>query len=298
MTGGRAALILLAGLLLAPAAGAVCPDQPPPAKLQKIPPNMAGQTLDEITERGYIEFAVYADFPPYSWKAEGRARGVDIDLGTALAAALGVSARFNFVASGETVDEDLRNHVWRGPVIGGRVSNALLRAPVDPNYACRIEQAVLTGAYQVETLAIAYRPDAFPDGAPGPGDFRRRRIGVENDSIAEFYLGSLAQGAMLANIVRYRDYGAAMAGLAAGEVPAVMGPRGQLEHGLPDGARVHVPPFPGLAAARWEVGLGVRQTYRDLAYALDDAVAALIADGSLARIYAAYGLSYQPPARP
>jgi hypothetical protein len=41
----------------------------------------------------------------------------------------------------------------------------------------------------------------------------------------------------------------------------------------------------------------VHQSHRDLAYALDDAVAAALADGRIAKVYADLGLSFTPPER-
>ena len=86
-----------------------------------------------------------------------------------------------------------------------------------------------------------------------------------------------------------------MAGLAAGEVKAVMGARAQLEHGLTEGLALHAPPLPGLAMATWTVGVAVRQSYRQLAYAVDDAIRAAVEDGRVAAIFAEFGLSYAPP---
>ena len=42
--------------------------------------------------------------------------------------------------------------------------------------------------------------------------------------------------------------------------------------------RVAAPPLAGFALASWTVGIAVHQSHRDLAYALDDAVAAALAE--------------------
>ena len=114
-------------------------------------------------------------------------------------------------------------------------------------------------------------------------------------SIADFYLSGLSGGQLLANIRRYPTPEAAMAGLAAREVKAVMGARAQLEHGLTDGVAVHAPPLPGLAVGTWTVGVAVGQGFRQLAYAVDDAIQAAVEDGRMAAVFGAFGLSYIPP---
>jgi len=284
------------GVAASGAAQARCENVAPQPKPQNASRDIVGQDLDQIVERGFIEFAVYEDFPPYSWEEGGKPRGVDIELGRLIAEDLGVEPRFNFVTAAETVDGDLRNYVWKGPIVGGRVSNVMLHVPYNSDLACRIEQVVLTGQYFNEKTLIAYRRDAYPDAAPVPAYFRYDLVGVENDSIADFYLSSFAGGQVLPNMRRYPTPEAAMAALAAGEVMAVMGARAQLEHGLTPELALHEPPLPGFAVGEWTLGVAVRHTYRPLAYAVDDAIRAAVEDGRLRQIFADYGLSYAPAA--
>ncbi len=298
MRGGALACAIALVCLLAPtdAALARCEDHVPGPKPQNASRDIVGQSLDEIVERGYIEFAVYEDFPPYSWRDGGKARGVDIDLGRLVAEFLGVEARFRFVAAAENVDGDLRNYVWKGPLIGGRVSNIMLHVPYNDDLACRNEQVVLTGQYFNEKIAIAYRRDAYPDGdAPTPAYFRFDKVGVENDSIADFYLSSFAGGQLQPNIRRFPTTAEAMVALAQGEVQAVMGRKTQLDFGLTAELAVHAPPLPGFAVGEWTLGVAVRHNYRPLAYSVDDAIRAAVDDGRLAAIFDAHGLSFTPP---
>ena len=284
--------VLLSG---ASQAFARCEGYVPGPKPQNVGRDIVGQELDQIVERGYIEFAVYEDFAPYSWEESGKPRGIDIELGRLIAEELGVEARFNLVAAGENLDADLRNQVWRGPIVGGRVSNVMLHVPYNPELECRIEQVVLTGQYFNETVVIAFRRDAYPDSAPVPAYFRYDTVGVENDSIADFYLSSAFGGQMRQNVRRFGTPAEAMAALAAGEIKAVMGPRAQLEHGVSDGIEIHAPPLVGFGLSEWTLGVAVRHNYRPLAYTVDDVIQAAVADGRMAAIFESYGLSYSPP---
>ena len=73
---------LLLVLSVAGAANARCEDFVPQPKPQNASRDIVGQELDAIVERGFIEFAVYEDFPPYSWEEGGKPHGVDIEIGT------------------------------------------------------------------------------------------------------------------------------------------------------------------------------------------------------------------------
>ncbi len=279
----------------------------PGARPQNTPRQDVGQTLDSIVERGWIEIAVYEDFPPYSWQDGSTPKGVDVEVGRIIAESLGVEPRFRFVQSGETLEADLLNYVWKGAAIGGHVSNLMMRVPYNSDFTCRVEQVIFTGQYAGEKVGIAYRIDAYPDAvqkpnadgrhpdAPVPSFFVYDPVGVENDSISDFYL--TATFGASAKMTRYKTTGAAMAALNAGEVWAVMGPLSQLEAGAGPGVAVHAPLLPGFQLSHWTLGVAVHQSHRDLGYAVDDAVAAALADGRIAAIFADYGLDFTPPDR-
>ncbi len=297
-----ATVLALAVLALASATGLgwaadPCADHIPQPKPQNASRDIIGQDLDTIIDRGFMTFAVYEDNPPYSWEESGKARGVDVEIARLIADDFGVEARFNFVAAGENLEADLRNNIWKGPLIGGRVSNVMMRVPYNSAFTCRVEQVVFTGQYADERIAIAYREADYPDGGPTVPYFRFDSVAVENDSISDFYLSSFAGGQMSGNVRRLPTAAEAMGLLANGEVMAVMGPLGQLEHGLSNGLTVHLPPLPGFAVSRWTLGVGVHFAYRPLSYSVDDAISAALSDGRINAIYDAYGLTHGAPER-
>jgi ABC-type amino acid transport substrate-binding protein len=287
--------------LLAMASPAVasdpCADHVPQAKPQNASRDIVGQDIDQIMERGFMTFAVYEQYPPYSWEEAGQPRGIDIDIARIIADDLGVEARFKFVTAGENLDADLRNNIWQGPVVGGAVSNVMMRVPYDSAFTCRVEQVVFTGQYMAESIAIAYSEADYPDGGPVPAYFRFDTVAVENDSIADFYLTSFAGGQLTKGVRRYPSMQAAMEALNAGEVMAAMGPMAQLEFGAGEGVAIHQPPLPGFAKSTWTLGTGSHFAYRGLSYSVDDAIFAALSDGRIAAIFESYGLTHQPPER-
>jgi ABC-type amino acid transport substrate-binding protein len=306
----RRRVALLSGVAAALAAlpaFARCENVAPGEKPQNTTREYVGQTLDEIVDRGTLTVAVYEDFPPYSWMDGTTPRGVDIEVGRILAEGLGVQPEYRFVQAGENLQTDLMSYVWRGTVQKEPVSNVMLRVPYNSDFTCLVEQVVFTGQYAKEEIAIAYALAAYPDavpsdedrheGGPVPAFFRYDSVAVENDSIADFYLTSYPGGQIGPNIRRFPAMAQGMAALAAGEVMAAMGPRAQLEWGAGDGVAVHQPPLVGFALSSWTLGIAVHHSHRDLAYALDDAIAAALADGRIAAAYAGYGLTFTLPDR-
>jgi polar amino acid transport system substrate-binding protein len=120
------------GIIAGPArASDPCADFVPQPKPQNVGRDIVGQDIDTIMERGYMTFALYEDFAPYSWEEKGQPRGIDVDVARLIAEYIGVEPRFRFVGSGENLEADLRHNIWRGPLIGGSVSNVMMRIPYD-----------------------------------------------------------------------------------------------------------------------------------------------------------------------
>lgn len=255
----------------------------------------AGQAapLDTVLERGVMRIAVYRDFPPFSNEVDGALAGVDVAIGRHIAEELGVRPDFLPLTADETVSGDLRNGVWKGPKTGGGVADLMLHVPYDREFFATEEFVVLLGAYFQEELVVA-RKTAPATLAQLAGE----RIGVETDGIADLYLGFAFGGALRDGLVHFMTYEAMAAALFDGTLDAIVGPRGQIEAALGDRRRrfnVVVPAMPGLMKPRWTLGMAVRHDSRDLAYAVDDIIGRLVEDGTIARIFAAHGLTYSRP---
>ena len=74
--------------------------------------------LGRVKELGVLRVAVYRDNRPWSWRKDGRLVGIDVDLAQALAKGLGVRADIAELVADESADDDLRNGVWRGGLLG------------------------------------------------------------------------------------------------------------------------------------------------------------------------------------
>ncbi|MEQ6291770.1 substrate-binding periplasmic protein [Vogesella sp. GCM10023246] len=267
---------LLAALLLAP--------------LLALPAARAAN-LDDLKAGGVLRVAVYRDFPPFSFVHNGELGGIDVELARAIGKKLGLTVNFMPLTPADDVDGDLRNAVWKGHYLGGGTADLMLHVPFDPELARRNDNAFLFGAYYKEHLAWA--------GASVPAStwqIGSERIAVENDSLADLYLSALQAGRLRGQLQHYPTSAAASAALQDGRASATFGTQSELEWQLHGGNwQLGQPQTPGLLKAGWEVGMATKESLRDLAWAVSDALAELRASGELAAIFQRYHTSYRPP---
>lgn len=259
--------------------------------------NPLPRPLEEIEASGYLSIFVYDNFPPYSYFNEKKELvGVDVEIGIKMAETLGVTPRF-FVRDGdESVDDDLRNNVWKGHYIGGGVADVMMHVPVDDELRKRNTLTVIFGRYYTERMSLLLDPQAVGK-AETLAPFLSKKIGVELDTLGDFYLSSPSTlgGRMRSQVIRYRDFSAAMEGLKKNEVAGLMGPRGQLEAAAAEAKRkltVSSPPFPGMTIPRWNIGMAISHQNRALGYRLGDIILELRNKGELEKIFNKYGLTY------
>jgi len=255
-------------------------------------------SLDKVTERGIIRFAVYRDFPPFSHHVGGTLEGADVDLAKAIGQKLGLGVEFMELTADENMDDDLRNAVWKGHYLGGGVADVMMHVPVNRDFAQRNDLVVIFGAYQRETFAVARDPSRISETAGFPV-FQTEKVGVELDTVPDFFLSGAFGGRLRENVVHFSTVEQAVAGLKAGSVAAVFAPLSQLEGALgPDKAKFPIGrmPAPNLTPSEWQIGMAVKQDGHDLAYRVGDVVTELLDGGTVKGIYDRYGLTHSAPA--
>ena len=265
------------------------------------------RSYDTMIESGVLKVAVYEDFAPYSFKDHDQPRGVDVDLAAALAKALGVRMELLWAPPGEKLDDDLRDSIWRGSALRNQqLADVMMRVPYDRDYSLKRDDqgelanghVVMFGPYQTECWQVAYdrrRMDAVPSVAV----FQEHPIGVEVDSIPSFYLTSVFNGMLSAKTHHYPSLPQAFVAMKGAEVDAVMGMRGEIDwqvHQANDkNLALAENAYPNMGRQRWEIGMAVHESNHQMAYAIEEALEALIHDGSVQKIYASYGLRYDIP---
>ncbi|HEY0286069.1 MAG TPA: transporter substrate-binding domain-containing protein [Pseudomonas sp.] len=265
------------------------------------------RNYDSIIAAGAIKVAVYQDFPPYSFQVDGKACGVDVDLATALAKALGVRLELMWAPPGEKLDDDLRDLIWRGNQLRGQqLADLMMRVPYDKDYAQKRndvgelenDHVVMFGPYQTERWQVAFDRRRL-DAVPSVAVFDKHPIGVEIDSVPSFYLTSIFNAQFAGSTHHFPSVQGAFAAMHAGKVDAVMAMRGevdwQLHQAHDDQWSLAENAYPSMGRQTWEIGMAVHESNRQLAYAVEEALETLIREGQVQRIYAAYGMRYDVP---
>lgn len=250
-------------------------------------------SLDQIRQRNSIKIAVYRDFWPFHEKGQG----IEVDLASAIAGKLGLQPNLlPFDASDESMDDDLRNMVWKGHYLGWGPADLMLHVPVSRELMAANPRVTIFSPYMAERLAIAYRTDrikSLDSFAP----FANELVGAETASISSFLLLSAEAGKYKQNVRHYRQPKLAIAALKSGELAAVMALRSEIEAGLgkdPAFAIVDAP-IPQSDRTHWAIGMAVTKENQPLAEAVAKAMNQLREEGVLGQLFAKHGVTWRAP---
>lgn len=263
------------------------------------------RTYDDVIASKYIEFAVYRDFAPYSFMQEGEPAGIDVELGKYIARELGLEARWLWLTADESVDDDLRNAIWKGSVIDRKKADVMLRVPYDREYSYaqdgyglpRNDMVVMLAPYHKESWQLVRDLNKIGE-VRNLAIFQYQAIGVELDSLPDFFLVGIYQGRLRENVHHYSTVFGALKDLNAGKLSAVAGMRSQLEWGLPNrpgNFDIDDDGLESLGRKTWDIGIAIKENYRQLGYAVNDVITAMIENGDMEKIFSQYRVSYHLP---
>ncbi|MEQ1653948.1 MAG: ABC transporter substrate-binding protein [Hyphomicrobium sp.] len=253
--------------------------------------------LDDVIASKVLKVVAYEDNAPFSYVENGEEKGIDIDLGRALAKELGVEAQIILRMPGEKVDDDLRVNVWKGPLTGGGVGDIMLHVPTDRELAMRNKEAVIGNPYFQETIAVAINPKRVAKDVEFKF-FKGQKIGVKMATVSDYFLMTYEDGALIENIAHHVKSPVGVKEFMTGETTALMGVRSETEgllHKLGGKADFITPNMDGIVRTQWVIGTAVDEKSRDLQYAIGAAIAKMKESGALQNIFAKYGVTYKPP---
>jgi polar amino acid transport system substrate-binding protein len=235
----------------------------------------AARSLDAISQRGAIALCAHPNALPFASK-KGDPPGFQVELGKALAERLGVSLLQHWVVNSfqyRRADCDI-------------VLDAIA------NRAALIEVGLrMSRPYYRSGVALAVRRDSdlASLSSLGPG----RRVGV--------LVGSVASMALEKRNIEIRPFvfeDEMLAALAGGEIEAAAVTASAIGwHNTknPNAAVRRIPAFEEDPDLSWNVAVGMMRPDEKLTQRVDAALAELMADGTITRIYARYGIELQPP---
>jgi polar amino acid transport system substrate-binding protein len=232
--------------------------------------------LESILNRGVLLVCANPNALPFSSKTGDR-RGVELELGEALAGQIGVKLEVGWVVFPNQL---------------GRVDcDIVLDAIVDEASASE-RHIRLSKPYLASGVAIALRP-----GVGGIKDFsdlkKGQRVGAMVGSLASVTLGQKGLPTIpftfeddMVEAVGKGELDAALA------TPASIGYYNLLHK---DAAVTLVRAYENQPEFRWEVAVGMRKSDDALVAKINEAIDRLLADGTVGRIYASYGIEPSLP---
>ena len=264
------------------------------------------RSYDDIIESNEITVAVYSDFTPFSYQENGEAKGIDVEVAKYISKKLGVELRLRWVTADENVEDDLRNNLWKGHFLKRTVADLMLRVPYDKKYSQLRDdigelvhaQVHMFAPYHTESWKIVFNKTKIEEVST-MAVFQYHDIGVEVDSIPQFYLISAFNGRMSKKTKQFNSLALAIAAMNEQKVDAVMGLRSQVSYYQQQLAnpkyQLAANAFPNIGKQQWDIGMAVKSDYRQLGYAIADIVEAMIKKGVMKNIFEDYHAIYQLP---
>lgn len=241
-------------------------------------PELAARSLASIKERGSILLCANPNALPYSAKT-GEKRGVQVELAQALAEQLGVALEIGWVV--------FSFHVRRVDC------DIVLDSIVDEEVQ-RERRVKLSRPYHRSGVALAFRPGLAPvasDSELTPD----LRIGAMVGSFARLHLGQRQLGT-----IPFAFEDELLDALGKGEIDvAAVSPAsvGFYNLGHPDAPLTAAMAFGAVPELNWSVAVGMRKADDALVDSVNQALDRLLADGTVRRIYAGYGIEQRMPER-
>lgn len=233
------------------------------------------RTLAEVQALGAISMCAHPDALPYASKNPD-APGIQVEMGRAIAAGLGVALNTEWVVPRRRV---------------AAVNCDLLFDSVnDP--AIYERPLLLSRPYQKSGLALGLNREAQPI-AHFSELKKGQKVGVMVNSVASVVLGKAGvttspyafQSDMLEDLEKGELYGAAVSAAS-------------LSYHIfrnPDSGLKRVNAFDGEPGLTWEVSVGLRRSDQALLEAVNRVLEGMLADGTVSRIYARYGVEHRVP---
>jgi ABC-type amino acid transport substrate-binding protein len=262
------------------------------AALAALPGLLSATPLDKVKRRGALVVGLYKDMPPFH--ADGS--GIDVEIGRALAEALGVTFSPLPFPADENMDDDLRNMVWKGHYLGYGPADVLLHVPVDRPLMQANPQVSIFAPYWRERVAVARNLEQVPV-LDSLAQLAGKPVAVPGLSLAGWLMIGAEGGAYREQLrTQWKDGAQAAQALRRGEVPVAAGLLSELQSVLRGDARFAIEPLPSPRAPRdgWAVGMAVRKDATELAQALQAAVNQLAGSGRLAEIFGQSNLAWRP----
>jgi polar amino acid transport system substrate-binding protein len=235
-----------------------------------------GRALEDIKSLGVISLCAPPNAMPFASK-RGDRPGYQIELAQTLADRLGVRLQVEWVTQS---------------IQYNRVNCDIVMDAIADREAQAESPLRLSKPYQRSGVALVVRPGV--DGVTGFDSLNGQyRVGVLVGSVAHMYLDQHG-----AHAISYGFEDDMLEALASGEidaaaVTALSAGYYNLQHPAAKFRLIYA--YDAVPELGWNLAVGMRRSDHFLRRAVDDAVQAMLDDGTFDRIYASYGIEHRPP---
>jgi len=253
------------------------------------------RSLEAIKQAGQLRVTLYQNYKPWSWQEDGKLKGIDVDVGAALAKQLGLKVDYLELRAEDDIGDDLRNGVWRGSLLGTQPGDVMLHVPHDKQIEADNDKIKLVAPYHTEGLAMAVEP-AQAESARDFALFEKEKIAVDGGTLSDIILLSARDHKLIDRVVHFKGVAKAAMAYQNGEVSAFYGEAATVEnlaHSVSRPVSIIYPQY--WLAREWTIGGAVKVADIELGEAIDKGVAELKSSGEMQRIFAAYGVSWHAP---
>lgn len=248
-------------------------------------------TLAKVRERGTLIVGIYEEMPPF----HSAGKGIDVELAQALADALGVKMTLLPFHADDSMNDDLRNMVWRGHYLGYGPADVLMHVPVERPLMDANPRVAIFAPYYRERVVLARNLERVPT-LDAMSKLAGQSVAVPGQTLAGWLLLG-ADGGAYANqlLTQWKDGTECARALRRGEVTVAAGLASELESELRGDARFAIELMPSPRAPRdgWANGLAVKSDASDLARALQAAMNQLAQSGRLGAIFASHNVDWR-----
>ena len=235
----------------------------------------SARPLAAIRDRGVLSLCAHANALPFASKTQ-EPPGFQIELARALARELGVALQVEWVVSG----------------IQFRVADCDIVLDTIAVPEAQAERRLeLSKPYQRSGVGLAVRSNAV--SVAKFEDMIGRRVAVQSRSLAGMLLGQ--RGVRLASFGYEEEM---IEAVLKGEVDAAAvspASAGYFNFRHPQSPVRFVHAYDSEPELRWNLAVGLRRADAPFREAIDAAIDRLVADGTVQKIYAHYGVEYRPP---
>lgn len=253
------------------------------------------RSLEAIKQAGQLRVAVYQNYKPWSWQEDGKLKGIDVDIGAALAKQLGLKIDYLELRADDDIGDDLRNGVWRGSLLGTQPGDVMLHVPYDKQIEVANDKIKLVAPYHTEGLAMAVEP-AKADSARDFALFEKEKVAVDGGTLSDIILLSARDHKLIDRVVHFKGVAKAAMAYQNGDVSAFYGEAAMVENLAHSVSRPVSIVYPQNWLAReWMIGGAVKVDDIELGEAIDKALADMKSSGEIQHIFAAYGVAWRAP---